>query len=59
MAAWRRCRAYDRSVERLSHDWTAAIERDRSHPCIICRVPVNESWGVPNVPDNARERHAV
>ena len=47
------------SVERLSREWTAAIARDYSHPCIIAWVPVNESWGVPNLPDNPRERHYV
>ena len=48
-----------RSVERLSHEWMAAIARDYSHPCIISWVPINESWGVPNLPDNPRERHYV
>jgi beta-galactosidase/beta-glucuronidase len=47
------------SVERLSREWTAVIERDYSHPCIICWVPFNESWGVPNLPENPRERHYV
>jgi hypothetical protein len=47
------------SVERLSREWTAVIQRDYSHPCIISWVPVNESWGVPNLPDNPRERHYV
>jgi beta-galactosidase/beta-glucuronidase len=47
------------SVERLSQEWTAVIERDYSHPCIIAWVPINESWGVPNLPDNPRERHYV
>ncbi len=30
-------------------EWTEAIERDYSHPCIIVWVPFNESWGVPNL----------
>ena len=47
------------SVERLSREWTAVIRRDFSHPCVICWVPINESWGVPNLPDNPRERHYV
>jgi beta-galactosidase/beta-glucuronidase len=48
-----------RSVERLSCEWTSVIARDYSHPCIIAWVPINESWGVPNLPDNPRERHYV
>ncbi|MBK9258509.1 MAG: glycoside hydrolase family 2 [Polyangiaceae bacterium] len=47
------------SIERLTHEWLAVMERDYSHPCIIAWVPFNESWGVPNLPDNAAERHYV
>ena len=47
------------SVERLSREWEAVIRRDYSHPCIVSWVPINESWGVPNLPDNPRERHYV
>jgi beta-galactosidase/beta-glucuronidase len=47
------------SVHRLSREWTQVIHRDYSHPCIIAWVPINESWGVPNLPDNPRERHYV
>jgi beta-galactosidase/beta-glucuronidase len=47
------------SVERLAREWTEVIHRDSSHPCIIAWVPINESWGVPNLPENARERHYV
>ncbi|HUR35149.1 MAG TPA: glycoside hydrolase family 2 TIM barrel-domain containing protein [Vicinamibacterales bacterium] len=47
------------AVERLSREWTAVIRRDYSHPSIVTWVPVNESWGVPNLPSNARERHYV
>jgi hypothetical protein len=47
------------SVERVSREWTSVVARDYSHPCIIAWVPINESWGVPNLPDNPRERHYV
>jgi beta-galactosidase/beta-glucuronidase len=49
----------DRSVQRVSREWIEAIERDTSHPCIIAWVPINESWGVPNLPTSAAERHYV
>jgi hypothetical protein len=39
-----------RTVELLTKEWISAIERDVSHPCIICWVPFNESWGVPDLP---------
>lgn len=32
------------------------IERDRSHPCVVAWVPINESWGVPNLFHDARQR---
>jgi beta-galactosidase/beta-glucuronidase len=47
------------SVERVAREWTSVIQRDYSHPCVIAWVPINESWGVPNLPDNPRERHYV
>jgi beta-galactosidase/beta-glucuronidase len=47
------------AVERLTREWTAAIARDYSHPCVIAWVPINESWGVPNLTDNPSERHFV
>jgi beta-galactosidase/beta-glucuronidase len=47
------------SVTRVSREWSEAIARDYSHPCIVSWVPINESWGVPNLPDNPRERHYV
>ncbi len=47
------------AVERATRLWTSAIERDRSHPCIIAWVPFNESWGVPDLPENPAHRAYV
>jgi beta-galactosidase/beta-glucuronidase len=47
------------SVERLTREWTKAMERDVSHPCIVAWVPFNESWGVPDLPDSPAQRHWV
>jgi hypothetical protein len=47
------------SVAKLTLEWTAALTRDVSHPCIVAWVPFNESWGVPNLPDSQAERHYV
>ncbi|MBI5288808.1 MAG: glycoside hydrolase family 2 [Chloroflexi bacterium] len=41
---------------RLTREWTAAIERDRSHPCIAAWVPFNESWGLPDLASSAQQR---
>jgi beta-galactosidase/beta-glucuronidase len=55
-SAYRYTRA---SVERVAREWMEAVARDYSHPCLVAWVPFNESWGVPNLPDSARERHYV
>lgn len=48
-----------RSMTRLVKEWTEAIERDYSHPCVIVWVPFNESWGVPNLTSMQAHRNAV
>src|SRR5439155_17651157 len=47
------------TVRRHTAEWLAAMQRDVSHPCIIAWVPFNESWGVPDLPDVAEQRHFV
>jgi beta-galactosidase/beta-glucuronidase len=47
------------AVERLVDEWTEAIRRDVSHPCICAWVPLNESWGVPDLRTNPAHRDYV
>ncbi len=47
----------DEAVTRLAKEWTEAIERDRSHPCIMAWMPFNESWGVPDLKSNPTHQH--
>ncbi|WP_231402351.1 glycoside hydrolase family 2 protein [Caenimonas aquaedulcis] len=47
------------AIKRTVREWTEAIDRDYSHPCIIVWVPFNESWGVPELPVVQAHRHAV
>jgi hypothetical protein len=47
----------DQYVERFTHEWMAAVERDYNHPSIIIWVPINESWGVPNLHDPRQQNH--
>jgi beta-galactosidase/beta-glucuronidase len=37
------------AVDRLAREWLSALKRDRSHPCIVTWVPINESWGVTDI----------
>lgn len=48
-----------KAVERLMKEWTEAIERDASHPCIVVWVPFNESWGVPDLTATPAHQHCV
>lgn len=48
-----------KSIERVLAEWVEAVDRDMSHPCIVAWVPINESWGVPDLPDSAAQRHYV
>lgn len=45
------------AIERLSKEWMAAIRRDKSHPCIVAWVPLNESWGVSQIADRPDQAH--
>jgi beta-galactosidase/beta-glucuronidase len=50
--------AYDyteQSVKRVVAEWQEAVQRDYNHPCIVAWVPINESWGVPNLPADQRQ----
>lgn len=44
---------------RLTKEWLEVVDRDRNHPCIVAWVIFNESWGVPDLPSSASQRHLV
>lgn len=51
--------AYDFSeeyVRRFTREWQEIMERDYNHPCIVAWVPLNESWGMPNILVDARQQ---
>jgi beta-galactosidase/beta-glucuronidase len=48
-----------KAITRMVREWTEAIERDASHPCIVIWVPFNESWGVPDLTTVPAARDAV
>ena len=58
---WGECAATviytNESVKRLMNEWTEIVERDYNHPCIITWVPLNESWGVPDIHQNRQQQH--
>lgn len=47
------------AVERFTREWLDVVRRDVSHPCIVAWMPINESWGVPNLEMDPAQRHYV
>jgi beta-galactosidase/beta-glucuronidase len=47
------------TVRRTTAQWAEAIARDASHPCIVAWVPMNESWGAPDLPVSPAQRAFV
>ncbi len=43
-------------VARFTDEWQQILARDYNHPCIITWVPINESWGVPNILTSAEQQ---
>ncbi len=44
------------AVRRTTREWAEVLERDAGHPCIVAWVPLNESWGVPDLPGDPAQR---
>lgn len=47
------------ALQRLTREWLEVVDRDTSHPCIVVWVPLNESWGVPNLLRDLEQQHFV
>lgn len=45
------------AAARLTQEWIEVVERDYNHPSIITWVPLNESWGVPEIHLNKQQQH--
>lgn len=46
-------------TERFTREWLEVVRRDSNHPSIVAWVPLNESWGVPNLLQDPAQRHFV
>lgn len=47
----------DLYVARMITEWTEIVARDYNHPSIIMWIPLNESWGVPDLSDTRQQFH--
>jgi len=47
----------DRYVARMVAEWTEIVARDYNHPSVIMWIPINESWGVPDLADVRQQFH--
>jgi hypothetical protein len=48
---------HDDYVARFTREWMETIERDYNHPSIVIWVPINESWGVPDLTNSRQINH--
>jgi beta-galactosidase/beta-glucuronidase len=47
-------------VRRMTAEWQEAVMRDYNNPCIVAWVPMNESWGVPDLAsDRSQTEHLL
>ncbi len=44
--------------EMFAAEWQRAVLRDYNHPCIVTWVPLNESWGVPDIANGHAAQYA-
>jgi beta-galactosidase/beta-glucuronidase len=47
----------DLYVTRMTAEWAEIVNRDYNHPSVIMWIPLNESWGVPDLADQRQQFH--
>jgi beta-galactosidase/beta-glucuronidase len=47
------------AIVRLTREWTEVVQRDWSHPSIVAWVPINESWGFPDLHNDPAQQAYV
>ncbi|MBP1045049.1 glycoside hydrolase family 2 [Enterococcus sp. BWM-S5] len=44
------------AAAKLTQEWVEIIERDYNHPSLVTWVPLNESWGIPDIHLNLQQQ---
>lgn len=47
----------DESTENFTDEWIKAVKQNYNHPSIITWVPINESWGVPDIRHDIKQQN--
>lgn len=46
----------DKSVQNFTEQWIKVVKQNYNHPSIITWVPINESWGLPNIAKDKKQQ---
>lgn len=49
----------DNSLENFTKEWIKVVKQNYNHPCIMAWVPINESWGVPEISVSKKQQSFV
>lgn len=49
----------DKSLENFTNEWIKVVKQNYNHPSIITWVPINESWGVPEVYTSEKQKNFI
>ena len=47
----------NKSVEYFMDEWIKVVKQNYNHPSIVTWIPINESWGLPNISDNIKQQN--
>lgn len=49
----------DKSLQEFTEEWIKVVKQNYNHPSIITWVPINESWGVPDVSIDKKQQSFI
>ena len=47
----------DKSIQQFTNEWIKVVKQNYNHPSIVTWIPINESWGLPNISDNIKQQN--